>query len=1327
MKKKFHRQFVNTSVFCVRVVTLLSQIVSQFFGAATTPVLAAGILYATPDATGAGDCSNWTNACTLQTAITTAVSGDEIWVAAGTHNPTTGTDRWATFHLKDGVTVYGGFAGMETARNERNPATNVTTLSGDLNGDDVGFTNNSENVYNVVIGANNATLDGFTITAGNADIGNGGGMVNNGRSPTLINLIFTGNHALLGAGMMNKNNSNPELTNVTFSGNIAEDGGGGMDNNNQSSPTLTNVTFTSNTVNETNGGGGGGMENQNNSNPTLTNVTFSGNSSADSGGGMFNYSGSSLTLANVTFSNNTAQYGGGLYDSSSNPTLTNVTFDGNMATGDAGPSGGGMFNDQSSPILTNVTFSNNNATGSDSDVDGGGMYNMRNSSPTLTNVTFGGNMASMNGGGMYNENSNPTLINVTFGGNAAPSGGGMYNDNTGSSLIHASIYNSIFWGEGSQIFNVSSAPVIIDSIVLGGCPNGGTCTNVMSADPFLQPLANNGGSTQTMALGSGSAAIDSGGVNSTCAAMDQRGVARPQPTGGACDIGAFEQIINKRIVVKTNDNWIRARDWPEGTSLTLTIDDPADGTGDVDYTTSKTAELGSPDSGWGPLETYADFNLNGFDVKAGQILTVSGGGIVRVLTPTDLVVTEVDEDADTISGTTTSSLKVFVNVCDYTGNDCFYRNVMPDPDTHTWTVNFNSGVIDLFAGGNATVEQRDENGNITRDEWWIPKPNIEVHMPNQVQGQAWPDGDTVTIEIDNDGDGSPEITREAVVGPAPAEWNASYTNFSYNFAGEFNIQAGDLVTVTDGSLVMSMTVSAYPVTGFNTNTGVETVSGVSTPGADVQVCADQLSGGCINRYAVVDGTTGAWSVSFSGDVDLEPGSTGWTAEWDADRNGTRYNWTILNPRIEANPGDNWVHARDWPNRTELTLTIDDPDTGEGVDKTVVATVGPSSWDSNDIAAEFNLGGFDLQPGDKLFVTDGATEPTERTYYPTSLAVTDIDLDADTISGIATPGVGVGVCANYPSCVRRSVTSDAVTGSWTADYDGSDGVNLVPGMDGWAVENDDNGNGTFASWRIPNPHIWAGRTDHWVQALDWPNGSLLTLTIGGESTTYQATVQSGAANFFLMGFDLQAGHVLTVTDNGSPAIERTYTVTDLAVTGFNLAADTISGTGTSSDEVQVCVGTPGNCVKRFVTPVANSWTVDYRGTGGVDLVPGTDGYAAQRDTNGNQTFVFWGIPTVEITSDSPDPSEIGQSVTVNVTVTGTSLPVPTGVVHITGTDGDCDITLAGGAGSCVVVFNTDGMKTITATYDGDSKNLRNAPMKYIQCQQHPTLLEQREAT
>jgi hypothetical protein len=79
-----------------------------------------------------------------------------------------GDPRTATFQMKSGVALYGGFSGTETARNQRDWAANVTILSGDIGAEG----DNSDNSYHVVTANNtdaSAVLDGFTISGGNAN------------------------------------------------------------------------------------------------------------------------------------------------------------------------------------------------------------------------------------------------------------------------------------------------------------------------------------------------------------------------------------------------------------------------------------------------------------------------------------------------------------------------------------------------------------------------------------------------------------------------------------------------------------------------------------------------------------------------------------------------------------------------------------------------------------------------------------------------------------------------------------------------------------------------------------------------------------------------------------------------------------------------------------------------------------------------------------------------------------------------------------------------------------------------------------------------------
>lgn len=328
------------------------------------------MLYAAPTAQGSGDYSSWANACTLQTALAQAQSGDEIWVKAGVHYPGAAGNRTATFALKNGVALYGGFAGMETLRDQRDWQANPTILSGDIDqndnhGGDYINENTSQivgnNAYPIITanGVDDTTvLDGFIITAGQANESSwpnnsGAGMYNDAASPIVRNTTFSGNFADWdGGGMKNASNSNPTLTTVTFSGNAARFGGG-MENSLGSGPTLTDVTFVGNNAADS----GGGMYNYDECSPMLVNVVFSGNSAAYAGGGMYNWWYSNPMLVNVIFSNNSAYfYGGGISNVwGSSPMRVNVTLNGNSAQ-----DGGGIYNNlySSNPTMTRSHFKN---------------------------------------------------------------------------------------------------------------------------------------------------------------------------------------------------------------------------------------------------------------------------------------------------------------------------------------------------------------------------------------------------------------------------------------------------------------------------------------------------------------------------------------------------------------------------------------------------------------------------------------------------------------------------------------------------------------------------------------------------------------------------------------------------------------------------------------------------------------------------------------------------------------------------------------------------------------------------------------------------------
>jgi hypothetical protein len=502
-------------------VTLLSLVLPAAQHAA-----AAGRCYVKYNAGGLNNGTSWANAYrNLQSALGPSLC-TEIWVAKGTYKTTTGTNRNMTFVLKNGVKIYGGFAGAETLPTQRNPALNVTVLSGAI-----GAAGDGDNAFHVVKGGGTdgtARLDGFTITGGHADgifpnnsgagiyvyhgkpaLANlvvsanaasylGGGMFNDGSSPAMTHVTFRSNTAPNGGGMYNLSASSPSLTNMVFNDNAASDLGGAMFNDDLSNPKMVTVTFSANQA----GTDGGAIYNYNSS-PFLATVTLSGNHANQRGGaiindqsspkladvvfqgndsiqgaGMFNTAGSNPALSHVTFRSNLGAWGGGMYNENSTPALADVTFTSNEVNN----SGGGMINVNSHPTLTRVIFSGNHAP------YGAGLYNQA-SSPTITDAVFSGNISEQAGGGMYNFNGSPTLTNVTFSANqAGTDGGGMFNYNDIPILHSATFYGNSAARYGGAMLNNNGDPVLSNVTFSGntaGPGSAGAMHNTASSGPIL--------------------------------------------------------------------------------------------------------------------------------------------------------------------------------------------------------------------------------------------------------------------------------------------------------------------------------------------------------------------------------------------------------------------------------------------------------------------------------------------------------------------------------------------------------------------------------------------------------------------------------------------------------------------------------------------------------------------------------------------------------------------------------------------------------------------------------------------------------------------------
>ncbi len=312
--------------------------------------VAGPMCYVNQIATGTGSGALWVNAYTdLQSALTNPRCG-EVWAAMGVYKPTSGNANSVSFKLRSGVRVYGGFAGTESEREQRAPDANPTILSGDI-----GTPEDSDHSWHVVdvSGADGDTvLDGFTITGGQATDqappdDAGGGILNEGGSPYLHNLVIEGNSATFGGGMANSSGAAPVIEDVTFSGNSAVVGGGLI--NSGALLALLNVTISGN---QASGGGGGGLAQAGTA--YVNNTTISGNS-ADHGGGIYAGSGTSLTMSNSIVWGNSASTGGdeieNLEPSGATISYSIVQGSGGSASWDTGIGQDGGGNLDANPLL----------------------------------------------------------------------------------------------------------------------------------------------------------------------------------------------------------------------------------------------------------------------------------------------------------------------------------------------------------------------------------------------------------------------------------------------------------------------------------------------------------------------------------------------------------------------------------------------------------------------------------------------------------------------------------------------------------------------------------------------------------------------------------------------------------------------------------------------------------------------------------------------------------------------------------------------------------------------------------------------------------------
>jgi predicted outer membrane repeat protein len=438
-------------------------------------------IYVDARATGAKDGASWPSAMTdLALAMNVALPGVTLKVAGGTYTPTASADRSASFHLKSGVSVYGGYGGVTTPDPEaRDVLANETVLSGEI-----GAANDTrDNSYLVMDVRENAlasALDGITVSDADATSGQlGGGLFIYRSTVVIANCKFVNNRS-------------------GYTGAIQLDDG---------QLTVTDTSFLSN-----DGGLLGGA----------LSVMYSG----------------TLVVRRCNFKGNHALWGGAIYAAGS-VTVDSSTFEQNTAD-----VGGAVDLDRSHPArISDCVFVRNSATRGGAVFMDGGPSQKWFPQPTWDRCAFLGNRATTRGGAVESRDGSPRFSNCVFIGNSAPAGSVLfalsyyyYYGLPTPTLLQCTLSNNV---PGSLI-EVADTALLVNNSIVRASPGGGASIQLQSGTAAVDNTNIEGGWAGTGNMDADPRFVRNpiSGVDGTWGTVDDDyGDLQLQPTSPCVDAG----------------------------------------------------------------------------------------------------------------------------------------------------------------------------------------------------------------------------------------------------------------------------------------------------------------------------------------------------------------------------------------------------------------------------------------------------------------------------------------------------------------------------------------------------------------------------------------------------------------------------------------------------------------------------------------------------------------------------------------------------------------------------------------------------------------------
>jgi hypothetical protein len=637
------------------------------------------------------------------------------------------------------------------------------------------------------------------------------------------------------------------------------------------------------------------------------------------------------------------------------------------------------------------------------------------------------------------------------------------------------------------------------------------------------------------------------------------------------------------FTVAPDDDWIGSMSrWTPGSTVSLTIED---GSGVV-YADSQT------------VDSMGNFNFNlweAFDVERGHIVTVSDGTTTKIHTVIDLFVDGIDVTADTVYGRADPGTQVDV----WLHQDDSNLTVTAD-GAGNWVAHF-SGLTDLTYLSDGNSMQSDDDGDGTSVFWASPRFSVSPDDDWVGPMTRWTPGSTVSLTIE-DGSGIIYADSRTVAGDG---------YFDFNLWNVFDVQRGHIVTVSDGTTTKTHTVIDLYVDGIDADADMVFGHGIPNWPVDVFVHDHET------MLTVAADDTGAWNADFSGLVDITFGIHGDAQQLDDDGDGTTAPWSVRNPTIVVYRDQGSLRGEQFEPFATVTIGIDGVPVGS-----VTTDEGGHFWFNHDVAI-----------GQVVTADDGTTV---KSHVVTSHTIGVVDHVANTASGTAVPLSVVTVeIEGSPVNIHREVQADA-GGVWFTDFDvpGASGQtdDITPFTTLYVWQTDDDGDNTTVSWHLPNFTVdldYNGIDGGW-----WAPDATVAISVDGAPLESVVTDPYGS---FGIGseIDLVPGQLVTVE---GPAHTKTLVIADLTVTAVDVAGDTVSGTATPGDELEVLVYEFDRPVARkAVADATGNWTVDFSVPGtdptnddwenqAWDIRPETLGWVNEWDDDGDVTVKRFGPPT-----------------------------------------------------------------------------------------------------